>query len=447
MMMDVLCQKMPLSALLRGLLERVLAAERLDGLFETQAREQYTRHLLFSTLCDLLLSVVLRVHPSPHAAYQDRRNEMNVSTVALYDKLAGVEPRVIAALVRETARDLAGILEALNVPRTPWLPGYPVRILDGNCLAASHKRLGVHEGLAAAALPGKSWVVLDPERQLMVDVVPCEDGHAQERSLVERVLPSVQTGEAWIADRNFCTRGALQGLRERQAYAVVRLHAGLPFTERAPFHPVEGGDPGQHLFEQGIEVEGQPYRRIRVELPAPTRDGDAHLDVVTDLPDTVAAATIASLYRKRWTLETAFQHLERHFASEIDTLAYPRAALFGFGLALVAYNVFSVLRAALDSAQGEPVSQDLSSYYIAHQISATFAALLLLSEATDWDFVATCSPVQFADWLREVARHVRLDSLKKHPRGPKKPRPKAPFDPQQPHVSTYKLLREREKTP
>lgn len=190
-------------------------------------------------------------------------------------------------------------------------------------------------------------------------------------------------------------------------------------------------------------MEGRTYRCVRIELPAPTRDGDTHLDVLTDLPDTVDAATVARLYRKRWTLETAFQHLEQHFASELNTLAYPRAALFGFCLALVAYNVFSVMRAALDSAHSEPVSKGVSSYYIAHEISATFRALLLLGEALDWQFLATCPPVQFAHWLRDVARNVRLDSLKKHGRGPKKPPQKKPYDPKQPHVSTYKLLRDQ----
>jgi hypothetical protein len=40
------------------------------------------------------------------------------------------------------------------------------------------------EGVAcggAAALPGKSLVVLDPDLGLAVDIFPCEDGHAQER--------------------------------------------------------------------------------------------------------------------------------------------------------------------------------------------------------------------------------------------------------------------------
>ena len=41
--------------------------------------------------------------------------------------------------------------------------------------------------------------------------------------------------------------------------------------------------------------------------------------------------------------------------SEIDTLAYPRAALFGFCLVLVAYNLFQVALTALDSVHQEPV--------------------------------------------------------------------------------------------
>ncbi|MGX2040102.1 hypothetical protein ACWJKU_08200 [Methylocaldum sp. MU1018] len=151
-MIELLCQKMPLSSLLRGLLERYFAAERLEALFEAHAREQYTRDLLFSTVCDRLLSVVLRVYPSTHAAYQDRRPELNVSVVALYDKLKGIEVAVSAARVRETARDLSDLLDALDVQPEPWLPGYAVRILDGNCLEASEKRLGVHPGLAAAAV-------------------------------------------------------------------------------------------------------------------------------------------------------------------------------------------------------------------------------------------------------------------------------------------------------
>jgi hypothetical protein len=95
---------------------------------------------------------------------------------------------------------------------------------------------------------------------------------------------------------------------------------------------------------------------------------------------------------------------------------------------------------SLDSAYEKPVSEGISSYYIAHDISSTFQALLLLGETLDWRFLATCSPVQFAQWLRQVARHVDLQTLKKHSRGPKKPKPKLSHDPKHPHESTHKLL-------
>jgi hypothetical protein len=36
----------------------------------------------------------------------------------------------------------------------------------------------------SAALPGRSLVVYDPDSGLVVDVLPCEDGHAGERTLV-----------------------------------------------------------------------------------------------------------------------------------------------------------------------------------------------------------------------------------------------------------------------
>ncbi len=444
-MIDLFRQKMPMSCLLRGLLERCFSAERLDGLFERHAQTQYTRDLLFSTACEVLLLTVLRVQPSVHAAYQAREEELNVSAAALYDKLKGVETAVSAALVRETAQDLAQIQAALGVKRPPWLPGYAVRILDGNCLEASEKRLRVHRGAGGAALPGKSLVVMDPERGLLMDVFPCEDGHARERSLLQAVLPTVRAGEVWIADRNFCTCGFLAGLHRQGAYALLRLHGGLPFTELTPWTEAVATGEGQWILDQVVEVEGRRYRRIRVKLAEPTREGEWHIDLVADLPDTVSAAALAALYRKRWTLETAFQHLEGHLESEINTLAYPRAALFGFCLALVAYNSFQVILAALDSAHAEPVSPQLSTYYVGHEIAATFLALLLLASAQEWRFLAELTPAEFAQWLRDVAAQAQLRKYQKHGRGPKKPKQKTPHDPKHPHMSTQRLLQQRGK--
>ena len=439
-MLNLILQKMPLSSLIRGLLERCFSPAHLDAIFARHAHEQYTRQLLFSTVCDLLLSVVLQVNPSIHAAYRARQEEMEVSLTAVYDKLNHTEPGVMAALVEETTQDLLAVRESLGVDQPGLLAGYELRILDGNWLAATEKRLNVHQSVAGAALPGKSLVVYDPDRDVMLHVLPCEDGHAQERSMLGAVLPLIQPKQGWLADRNFCTVGFLRGIRERQGYALIRQHAQLPLIERSAWSEAVAGPDGLLIREQVVEIDGARYRRIRLELPQKTRDGDRILDLISDFPETVRASVLAELYRKRWTIESAFQRLEGHFHSELKTLAYPRAALFGFCLAVIAYNVFSLAKATLDSVHAEPVSQTLSTDYLGHEIAATFRALFDLTDGTEWHFIPQLSRSEFAQWLQQIAQRMAIQAYRKTGRGPKKPRLKVPHDPKQPHVSTQKLL-------
>lgn len=49
----------PITVMVRGILERVLAPERLDELFEQTAKTGYTRELLFSTVVNMMSLVVL----------------------------------------------------------------------------------------------------------------------------------------------------------------------------------------------------------------------------------------------------------------------------------------------------------------------------------------------------------------------------------------------------
>ena len=100
--------------------------------------------------------------------------------------------------------------------REPWLPGYQVKIVDGNAIEASEHRLKALRGVEAGALPGKSLVVYEPTAGLVSDVFPWEDGHAQERSLFTAVLGTGRTGDLWMADRNFCTREFLCDMDTRE---------------------------------------------------------------------------------------------------------------------------------------------------------------------------------------------------------------------------------------
>jgi len=66
----------------------------------------------------------------------------------------------------------------------------------------------------------------------------------------------------------------------------------------------------------------------------------------------------------------------------VDTLAYPRAALFGFALALVAFSLLAVLKGALANVQGQAVvAEELSSYYVAQEVSSPDAGMQRLMPA------------------------------------------------------------------
>lgn len=298
----------PISVMVRGTLERVLGAEALDTWYEQTAEKQYTRQLLFSTVYELMSEVVFCIKPSLHAAYQGRKQAVGASPVAVYAKLQGIETNTSAQLVRYSASALAPAVVQLQGGRVPWLAGYPIKIMDGNCIEATHHRLKPLRGLSAGALPGKSLVVFDPALGLVTDAFPCEDGHAQERALLGEVLPRIQPGELWLHDRNFCTREFLSGHVARGAFFISRQHQQLPFEPLTPWRSsrtrVETGTIG----EQKVRVldpagHAHTFRRIRLELDEPTRNGERVIYLLTNLLRQAAGSkTIARLYCRRWAI-------------------------------------------------------------------------------------------------------------------------------------------------
>jgi hypothetical protein len=442
----------PVTVMLRATLEQGLAPQPLDQLFAATADQQYTRELLFSTLVDLMGSVVCRIRPSLHAAYQARSQPLPVSLKAVYAKLERLEPGISAALVRHSAVQWGPLITEMGGEVPPLLPGYRVRILDGNHLAGTEHRLKELRTTAAGALPGQGLVVLDPAHMLITALFPCEDGHAQERAILPEVLDAVQPGELWVADRNFCTTDFLFGIAARQAHFLIRQH-------QATLHWQAVGEPCYlGRIETGVvharagwltDASGQrlPVRRLTVVLDEPTRDGDAEIHLVTNVPAADASACLlALLYRKRWTLETAFQELTAHLACEVNTLGYPKAALFGFSVAVVAYNALAVVKASLRAVHGvQKVQEEVSSYYLAEEVSGTYRGMMIALPAEQWEIFRELSLPQFTSVLKELAGRVRLAAFRKHPRGPKKKPPQRPKNAKQKHVSTARILAKRKK--
>jgi IS4 transposase len=430
-------------------MENALSPRLLDRLFEDTAQRQFTRDLLFSSVVGLMSLVVCRVRPSINAAYQKEAVPIPVSLKAFYGKLARIEPPVGAALVRMVADRLAPVIIAMGGGRTPYLEGYRTRILDGNHLPGSEHRIKELRTLRAGALPGHTLVVLDPDLMLAIDAVPCEDGHAQERSLLDRVEATVRPGELWIADRNFCTTGFVFGVHRRGGCFVIRQHAATLHYTLVGKRKARGRIDTGAVFEQTLRATNGAdevvfLRRVTVVLDKPTRDGDTEIHLLTNLPVKHARATVvAGLYRRRWTIETAFQEMEETLNGEINALGYPRAALFSFCMALVAYNIMSTVKAALRSAHGEAAVEGLSGYHLAEEVRMCHRGMMRALPKDEWVEFQEMSPSELGQRLVDWARATSLSEYAKSTRGPKKPRPPKQSGAKIKHVATSKILKAR----
>jgi len=435
------------TVMLRGLIEWSFHPDRLDELFDQYAVSGYQKELPFSTVAEVLGEVVFNTQPSVGAGLQAREGELPVSRKAFYKKLNGVEPQVAAALVADSARQFLPVLEKLTPVNPALLPGYNVRLLDGNHFAATEHRLEVLRHDTAAPLPGQALAVLDPDRRLVLDVIPCEDAHAQERSLLMNVLDRVERGELWIADRNFCTLAFLSGVIQRGGRFLIRHHANMPYTiageSRAVGRTATGDVQEQPVcFTDPDTGQVRRARLITVTLDDATRDGETELRLLTNLPvRDASAARVAELYRHRWSIETMFQELTEHLTCEIRTLAYPQAAILAFCLSLLAWNAVSVVLSALATVHGaETVKETVSGYYLSLEISQVYHGMMIAIPAPEWKVFRGLTPSRLAQELKFLSRRVNLKKYTKHPRGPKKPQPRRTYSGNGQHVATARLL-------
>jgi Transposase DDE domain len=439
----------PVSVMVRGILERVFDPEKLERVFSDNALLQYTRELTFAQCVGLMSDVVFRIVPSVGAWYKAHHDEVSVTRQAVYDKLKHLELPTAAGLVAYAGRELGACLQQMPSPPPPLLPGYRVRVLDGNPLAGTEHRVKELRRYRAAVLPGHALVFYDPQWEVATEVIPCEDAYTQERSLLPEVVPMVAKRDCIVADRNFCTLGFLFGVARRGAFFVIRHHASNVVGQAQGLRRGVGHDArGQALYEQTLCVtepdtgEMLGVRRITVQLHTPTRDGDTELHILTNLPVADApAAQISVLYAERWSIETAFQHLTVDLACEVDTLGYPKAALFGFCVALVAYNVVALVKGALRAAHGaEYVREQLSRYYLTLEVAQVATGMEIALAAESWEVFRDMSIPEFTATLVAIAQRLDTKKYTKHPRGPKKSPPHKLSGKRQTHVSTARIL-------
>ena len=436
----------PITVMAQTLMSRILAPDNIDALFEKYAQRQYQQDLLFSSLVDLMSTVVCGIHPSVNAAYRKKAKQLAVSTTALYNKLQGVEIEVSQGLLKETSRQLKQLISPMGDEPVSMLPGYSMRIVDGTCLASTDHRLKVTRNYRAAPLPGKAIVVFDPTSKLILDILCEEDGYTQERALFPSLLSQVEPQQVWMADRNFCTAHFLTTINDKQAFFVIREHKSLPYTVLSELKPVAEIKTGK-VFSQIISLSFGALvmhcRRILVKLYQPTRNGETEICILTNLPPEISETKIAEIYQRRWNIETLFQIVTENFNGEIKTLAYPKAALFSYSMALVTYNILATIKYILSVVHGwGKIEAGISDYYLVDEIQGTYRGMIIAVPKNDWQLISKLELSSLLEWLKILAGNVYLKGFRKTPGREKKPRPTLIKDPQRPHISTARLLRD-----
>jgi hypothetical protein len=284
----------------------------------------------------------------------------------------------------------------------------------------------------------------------VLDLIPCEDGHAQERAYLGELAERVQADELWIADRNFCTIDFMFAIQNKGAYFLIRHHGWLKKWTAEGEQKRAGTTSTGDVYEQQISIVNDAgdkmlLRRITVKLFSKTRDGDTEIHILTNAGKRQLSSVRGSeCYRERWGIEGMFLELTQSLQCEIDTLAYPKAAIFAFSLSVLAYNAISLFRGILGGEYGfEYVEQKLSWNVLCSETTSVWRGMEIAISEGEWsDLIDGLTDRQFAGVLHRLCKRFDFSRYPKTTRGPKKKVVKK-FDPNVKHVSTAKILEER----
>jgi hypothetical protein len=445
--LDRFVEQAPVTVMYRVLLENLFSPDKLNAIFHENAEIQYERELLFSTVVDITAQAVTRLSTSTRAAYLNSQEEISVKLASVYNKINSIELQTSEALVRHVSSDAMKLIKKCKGMRQPMIPGFRVRVLDGNHLGKTHHRIEVLRNTAAGALPGQALALLDPEYMVIDELVLMKDGHAQERNGLDRIVELLSESDLLVADRNFCTIGFLLKLVHRKVSFAIRQHKTITSSVESQGKSTFAGqtDTGK-VHEEPIELRcsktGQSIkaRRIAIHLDRETENGDKIIYVLSNLPSKVSAVSIANLYRNRWKLEHAFNELTTYLRCELISLGYPSAALFGFSVAVCSYNLLAALQGVLRGVHGQQkIETEVSNYYLIQEVQRIYPGMMLLSDLEDWRQFQSLTLTQLASVLKSIARAIdlaRYPKARKRTSSRKKKLPKAAGQ----HVATHRLL-------
>ena len=104
---------------------------------------------------------------------------------------------------------------------------------------------------------------------------------------------------------------------------------------------------------------------------------------------------------------------------EITAMCYPKAALFCFANALIAYNALSIVKGTIAVEHGREASEMMSHFYMAREILETTDGLLVVLPAERWEGISTISASAFVAKLRQICRGIDLPTSRTSIRVPR----------------------------
>ena len=466
-LVDRFAKAAPVAVMVRGALDQILSDEKLDAVFENHASRQYVRKLAFSACFWLMVEVVTKAKPSIHAGYEDAKEDFDVTVQSVYNKLNRLELRVLENLVSKTAGDMIACAKAMKLQLPKLVPGYVCRLLDGNILAGTEHRIKELRRTNAAALPGRSVCFYNYQYRMIDDVVLDKNGHAQDKSQIDSLLERVNPGDCIIADAGFCTQKMMFGISQQQACFILRKPSNTAVELVGKRKRIGKSETGI-LFEQdGIlhckNKSSIHLRVITLERFEPTESGKMEIVFLTNLPKKVSGICVAQAYRRRWRIENTFQDLAQVVESEVSTLGYPSAALFGFVVGCAIQNVIALTEHALHKAsQKQPVRKSnstsstnassayeekrLSRYRIALEIKTVTPGMEIAITSANWtQEIGTMTPQELSQWMLSIAKHAKLADYETYRWSPKREQPKRASGNRGNHLATAEIIDKRKK--
>ncbi len=101
----------------------------------------------------------------------------------------------------------------------------------------------------------------------------------------------------------------------------------------------------------------------------------------------MTAKKIAGLYRKRWTLEQAFNELTTHLRCELNTLGYPQGGVvlvLRGGVLLQRPWPSSKARLRGVRRRGDGRKQEVSNFYLTNEIHSVYGGMMVMLPPEEW---------------------------------------------------------------